>query len=209
MSLSAIKESIRASGKAQICEIENSCDLQIQEIMRKARIESEKIFEEAEISAVSPAFGERAKIIHHARLSALHRIGNERESLVESAINQSKGHLAGVRSDSIYPEVMRRLTRQAIFELQESLEDPQDCQLEADPRDREILESILSDEKFNVPVQYTLQVWGGLIAKSRDHRLVVINTLESRLDRASPFLRRYLAAFFELEQHPAKERWMA
>lgn len=209
MSLLAIKEAIRKSGEAQISEIENSTDLQIQEIMRRARIDVEKIIEEAEVLAVSPAFGERAKTIHHARLRALHKIGNERESLVDAAIDQTRGRLAGVRSDPVYPEVMRRLTRQAIFELQESLEEPWDCELEADPRDQELLESILSDEGFSVRVQYTLKVWGGLIAKSRDNRVVVINTLEARLERASPFLRRYLAAFFEREYHPVKEKWMA
>jgi len=45
-----------------------------------------------------------------------------------------------------------------------------------------------------------LDCWGGLVAKSEDGRIVVINTLEERLERATPFLRRYLAAFFENEQ---------
>ena len=208
MGLLAIKEAIQKSGKAQISEIENSTDLQIQEIMNKTRIDVEKIIEEAESLAVSPAFGERAKIIHNARLNSLHKIGNERETLVDTAIDQTKGHLAGVRSNPVYPEVMRRLTIQAIFELQESLEEFWDCELEADPRDQALLDSILSDEGFNVKVKYTLKVWGGLIAKSRDNRVMVINTLEARLERATPFLRRYLAAFFEREYHPVEEKWM-
>ncbi|NIP51924.1 MAG: hypothetical protein GWO26_08085 [Phycisphaerae bacterium] len=205
----AIKEAIQKSGEAQISEIENSTDLQIQEIMNKTRIDVEKMIEEAEALAVSPAFGERAKTIHHARLKALHKIGNERETLVDVAIDQTKGRLAGVRSDTVYPEVMRRLTIQAIFELQESLEESWDCELEADPRDQALLDSILSDEGLNVKVKYTLKVWGGLIAKSRDNRVMVINTLEARLERATPFLRRYLAAFFEREYHPVEEKWMA
>jgi vacuolar-type H+-ATPase subunit E/Vma4 len=45
-----------------------------------------------------------------------------------------------------------------------------------------------------------LNTWGGLIAASADGRVVVINTLEARLEQALPFLRRHLAAYFEEEK---------
>jgi vacuolar-type H+-ATPase subunit E/Vma4 len=53
---------------------------------------------------------------------------------------------------------------------------------------------------LNTPVNYELECIGGLIASSVDGEIVVINTLEARLDRAIPSLRRYLAAIFEEEQ---------
>ena len=209
MSLSAILEAIHAAGKAQVQEIERNCNLKIQEIMDRADLDVEIIEKEAEAAAVAPAFGERAKIVHHARLKALHSIGNARETMVDTALDQTKGRLSGIRTDAVYPEVLRRLTQEAIAELQQSLKEPWECRLEADPRDRELLACILSDEGINITVNYTLDVWGGLIAKSQDNRVVVINTLEARLERASPFLRRYLAAFFEREHQTVEEKWMA
>jgi len=209
LSLSAILDAIHSAGKAQVQEIEKSRDLRIQEIMDHAGVDVEKIGKEAEVAAVAPAFGERAKIIHHARLKTLHIIGDVRESMVDTALDQAKGRLSGIRTDTAYPEVLRCLTKEAIAELQQSLKETWEFHLEADPRDRELLECILSDEELNTSVNYTLDVWGGLIAKSQDNRVVVINTLEARLERANPFLRRYLAAFFETEQQMTEEKWMA
>jgi vacuolar-type H+-ATPase subunit E/Vma4 len=44
-----------------------------------------------------------------------------------------------------------------------------------------------------------MDCWGGVVAKSEDGCIVIINTLEARLERATPYLRRYLAALFESE----------
>ena len=72
--------------------------------------------------------------------------------------------------------------------------------LEASPDDRVLLEGLLHSLELYLPVSHPLNCWGGLVAKSEDGRIVVINTLEARLERAVPYLRRYLAAFFEGER---------
>jgi vacuolar-type H+-ATPase subunit E/Vma4 len=95
--------------------------------------------------------------------------------------------------------MLRQLVQEALTELEKSLEEAGKARLEADVRDRGLLEIILSDLRLKLPVSYELNCWGGLVAKSRDGRVVVINTLETRLDRATPYLRGYLAALFEKE----------
>lgn len=209
MSLSAILDAIRTAGEAQIQQIETNCNLQIQEIMQQANLEVDTSREQARAAALAPSFGERAKIIHQARQRALQTIGNVRESIVDAALDQTKGRLAGMRTDAAYPDVLRSLVDEAITELQETLMEPWGYSLQADPRDRNLLEAILSDKQIETDVSYSIEVWGGVIAGSLDNRVVVINTLEARLERASPFLRRYLAAFFETVHQKVEERWMA
>ena len=208
MSLSAILDAIRVAGETQIHQIESDCNLQIQEIMQQATLRVDTNKEQARAAALAPSFGERAKIIHQARQRALQTIGNVRELIVDAALDQTKGRLAGIRTDAAYPNVLRNLVEEAILELQQTLKEPLGYSLQADHRDQELLESILSDMKIKTRVSYTLESWGGLIAKSLDNRVIVINTLEARLERASPFLRRYLAAFFENVHQKVEERWM-
>ena len=208
MSLSAILDAIRVAGETQIHQIESDCNLQIQEIMQQATLRVDTNKEQARAAALAPSFGERAKIIHQARQRALQTIGNVRELIVDAALDQTKGRLAGIRTDAAYPNVLRSLVEEAILELQQTLKEPLGYSLQADHRDQELLESILSDMKIKTRVSYTLESWGGLIAKSLDNRVIVINTLEARLERASPFLRRYLAAFFENVHQKVEERWM-
>lgn len=199
MSLLAILDAIRTSGQAQVREIEEKTYQKIREMRVNARLDARRIREETSRATLAPALRERARIFHRARLEALQIIGNGREALVDAALDQTRGHLEGLRTDEAYPSVLKRLTEDALNELAISLEEPGRARLEADVRDRDLLENILAENRMNLEVDYTLNCWGGLIAKSQDGRVVVINTLEARFERATPFLRRYLAALFERE----------
>ena len=204
VSLLAILEVIRTSGQDQVRTIEERAYRQVHEMRVNARMDAEQIADETCSATAAPAIRDRARILHHARLEALQITGNVREALVDTALNQTRGHLEGLRTDAAYPTVLQRITQEALDELAVSLEKPGQARLEADPRDRELLESILSGIGLNLEVSYSLNCWGGLIAKSQDNRVVVINTLEARLERATPYLRRYLAALFENEREESE-----
>lgn len=198
MSLQAILDNIRAVGDAQIREIEKEARIQSSGILAQARMEAAQAEEEASVNACAPAIAERARIIHRARLDALRIVGSIREDLVDGAITRTREHLAFFRSDPAYPKVLHTLTEEALAQLASS-EGAGKSQLLADPRDKRLMENILEDLNPNISVSYELNCWGGLIAQSEDERVVVINTLESRLEQAAPFLRSHLAASFERE----------
>jgi vacuolar-type H+-ATPase subunit E/Vma4 len=197
VSLQAILESIRASGASQVVEIDQNAYTQAHQILLNARLAAQQEREEACLSAVAPAYRERSRIIHRARLEALRVTGNVREDLVDTVLDQVRGRLQGIRRESTYPIVLRRLIQTALNELKGSLEESGKAQLSADPQDRALLTIILQDMRLDIPVSYDLRCWGGLVAKSEDSRVVVINTIEARLERAIPYLRRTLSAFFE------------
>jgi len=199
VSLLAILDTIRSSGEAQVREIEKRAFRETREILVNARLDAERMEGETYTTAVAPALRERARLLHHARLEALQIAGNVREMLVDAALEQTRGHLTDVRAKSSYPSMLLDLMQEALTELEGSLQGTDGVQLEADPRDREILESLLHKAGLEFHTNYSLNAWGGLIAKSQDGRVVVINTLEARLERAMPYLRRYLAALFENE----------
>jgi len=200
MSLEAILDAIRDTGDAQVGEIEARTRTQVYEILANARVEAEDTEEEAYNTAFAPAAKERARIIHRARLESMRIVGEAREALIDMTLERTRGVLAGLRTDRLYPEVLCRLVEEALAELSSSLEHEAKIQLEADQRDRALLESLLRHLVVDLEVSYTKDCWGGLIARSEDGRVVVDNLLETRLERAIPFLRQYLAAWFEDEQ---------
>jgi V/A-type H+/Na+-transporting ATPase subunit E len=208
MSLHAILQAIRDSGEARVCEIESRACAQAQEVLADARTVAESIREKAFADTVDPANRERARLIHRARLEALQTLGEAREALVDSALEQCRGRLAGIRREPYYTEVLRCLIRETLDELWRSegeLSSGRTTCLEADPRDQKILEMLLDQMDLHLPVSYVLECWGGLIAKREDGRISVINTLEARLERATPYLRRFLAAVFEDQQPDLKD----
>lgn len=194
MSLQSILEKIRASGDAQISEIENNTRSRMNAILAQAQMEAHQVEGEAREAASTPAVAERARILHRARLESLRIIGNVRKELVDIAIARTGERLSSMRMDPTYPDVYRMLLHEALAELVSS--GTGQVQLVADPRDRELLEHMLSEPGLNPSVSYELNSWGGLIAKSMDGRVVVINTFESRLERATEFLRYRLATLF-------------
>lgn len=203
MSLQAILGKIRSAGETQVQEIERERQAQVGEILAHARMEAQQIEEDASAEASAPAARERAGILHHARLEALRLVGNVREELVEAALTQTREHLATIREDPSYPEVLRRLAEEAINELTAPGREEK-AVLVADPRDRTVLENILAKMDLDLRVSYELKCWGGVIAKSEDAQVVAINTLETRLEHATTFLRGYLAALFEEERSDAR-----
>ena len=204
MSLQAILEKIHASGEAQVQEIERDTQSQVGEVLARAQMEAHQIEEDACAAATAPADRERARILHRARLEALRVVGNVREELVDAAVTQTRERLAAIRSNSSYIEVLRELTQEALTELTSPGREKKDW-LVADPRDKKMLENILAEMDLELQVSYELNSWGGLVAKSEDGRVVAINTLETRLERAATFLRGYLAALFEEERSEARQ----
>lgn len=203
MSLQAILDKINAAGEAQVQKIERETQAQVGEILARARMEADQIEEDARGSSSTLTARERARIIHHARLEALQLVGNVREELVDAALAQIRERLATIRADACYADILRQLTLEALAELA-APEREGKAVLVADARDQTVVEHILKDSHLDLPVSYDLTCWGGLIAKSEDSRVVTINTLEARLERAMPFLRGYLATFLEEERSNAK-----
>jgi vacuolar-type H+-ATPase subunit E/Vma4 len=205
MGLHGILEAIRSAGEASVSEIENRAYAQAHQILANARLEVERLREQACTAAIEPTAHERARLIHRARLEAMQTTGSARKELVDAALEQVRGQLAVLRTDACYPEVLRQLLKEALSELVGSRPEGNGPQskwvvcLEADPLDQSLLEDLLRALELNVPVSYSLQCCGGVVAKSENGRIVVINTLEARLERVTPYLRRYLAVYFEDE----------
>jgi vacuolar-type H+-ATPase subunit E/Vma4 len=198
MGLEVILETIRASGDAQVQEIERNTQSQVNEILAQATMEAHQIEEDSCRLTSAPAAAERARIFHRARLEALHIVGDVRENLVDTTIHRARERLMSLRNDVCYPTVLHMLTQEALTEL--ALGESGIAEVLADPRDATLVKKIIDESNLDLRVSYELNCWGGLIAKSEDGRVVVINTFESRLERATAFLRRYLASLFEPEQ---------
>jgi vacuolar-type H+-ATPase subunit E/Vma4 len=199
MSLSAILEAIRSNGEVQIAEIEKEAYTKVHLIQAETQATARELHEQACTSVLLPAYHERARILHRGRLEALRIAGDVREGLIDTALGQVRGRLTGFRNNPAYPQVLQKLVNQALSELQASLDSKGQMELQADPSDRELLESILSKTEADVAVNYNLNCWGGVVAKSQDGCVLVINTLEARLERATLYLRRCLSSEFETQ----------
>jgi vacuolar-type H+-ATPase subunit E/Vma4 len=198
MALGVILGKIRASGEEQIQEVEQETRAQVNAVLAEAQMEAFELEEACATAASTPANAERARILHRAHLERLRVVGEVRENLVDEALARVGKRLETLRGKESYPRVLRRLIDEALAELAEGGADR--ARLRADPRDRALVSQILEALKRDLAISYELSCRGGLLASSEDGRVVVINTVEARLERATPFLRSHLAALFEEEE---------
>jgi len=197
VSLEAILQAIIVSGEAQVSQIEEQTRAQVAEILAGANHEAARAKAKAFNNTVAPAARERSRILHLAKLEVLHAISGLRETLVDTALEGASSRLSGIRAQAAYRDVLLRLTQESLTEIKSSFGESQAACLEIDPRDRPVMDAILAEIGLNLQVKESLDCWGGLVASSEDGRVVVINTLESRLKRATPNLRRYAPGLFE------------
>jgi vacuolar-type H+-ATPase subunit E/Vma4 len=196
MGLQAILEAIHVTGETQVREIEAATQARVKQILAEAQTESERIREEARAAAAAPAAVVRARALHEARFEALRAVDGAREELVSSVLCETKRRLGKIRMEPVYRTVLQQLTVEALSAFSGSLEEVGQAHLEVDPADRVLLEELLGDLGLDLPIDCVPGCQGGLIAKSEDRRVIVINTLEARLERATSRLRCDLAALF-------------
>lgn len=199
MSLETILQAIRTAGEAQVSQVEVQARRQIETILAQARQDAVGTKMKEFHSIVTPAAKERSRILHQARLEALQTTGNQREALIDACLEAACLRLADLRSQPEYGKILLNLIQEALEEIHFSCGEKHTPCLLIDPRDRKLVEDILGKLKLTLPVQEELTCWGGVVARSEDGRVVMINTLEARLGRASPPLRRGLSGIFEAE----------
>lgn len=205
MSLEAILAAIAAAGAESAAQVRAEGETHAREILAAAEPLAAARHAAARAEALQPAGGERARLLHRARLEALGLVAAARDGHVAAALAALEQRLASLRTARDYPLVLRRLTEEALAALDVAPGDREPPQLMVDPRDRDLLERSLHDLGLPLAVEPALETWGGLVAHSADGRIVVNNTLEARLERALPFLRRDLAAFFERVSEPKNQ----
>jgi len=197
VSLQGILEQIQQAGDAQVQEIRTLAEREAEAILAEARARSEQAYQAAYRLAIAPESGSCARIRNQARFEADCLVGQARERLVDMVLQQVREQLRGIRGTEAYPDALRRILLEVMPGENGLHKIEQRIVLEADPRDREVLEALLKEKGLVVQVDYSLSCWGGLNAHSPDGTVRLINTLESRLEKALPFLKQQLSASFE------------
>lgn len=197
MAVETITETILRRAEAEAASIlaESRRRIDAERAAAMSRAEAERA--KARDAAQAPCARRCAALLHEARLEAVRIRSEVTRSLVQEAVGRARLALAQTRRRDDYPSLLGRMLAEAADELQGPAADGLPPHIEADERDRPLLERALVDLGAPAYVDYRAQCWGGVRGRSADGRVTVDNTLEARLDTALPVVERQLAAAFE------------
>jgi vacuolar-type H+-ATPase subunit E/Vma4 len=195
-------------------------DTEIEKINRAADEEAAQLIAEAETTArairarhrarVEPLLAtEAAGLQNKARLGALRAIANAREELIADAFAQAEDCLLQIRDSNRYAAILHALAQEAVQAQgsNASANSEQSVIVRVDPRDFAIARDALADSGgANVEIETQAIPLGGLELTTRDGRIVIVNTLASRLTHARKILRGPVARI--LTEAKTDEPWM-
>lgn len=190
MDIADILDAIEASGVEQIEAIRKKAQEEADERLNAAGKEAKEIREKVCSEIVRSAERQRRKMLHETNLKCLQIEEQARGKLIDEFLKRTRERLKNSREDERYPDILHRLTDDAVKALADSLNGDESVIIESDPRDEEHIRKILHVLSWDGKSKGEYQCWGGVIASSGDGRVKVINTLETRMERAMPYLRK-------------------
>jgi vacuolar-type H+-ATPase subunit E/Vma4 len=186
MALSDILAAMKAEVEAQIQGIAAQTRADVAQVRRAAEEETQAIRERHRQEMLAVLQHERARRLNRARLGAVRAVSAARENLFAESLAAARGRLSEIRAQPDYASLLRGLADEALAHI------VGEAVLHADPRDEQILRAQFPDARL----AFDLQTWGGVEARTSDERIVVVNTLEARLERADELLRQEVMPLF-------------
>jgi vacuolar-type H+-ATPase subunit E/Vma4 len=167
----------------------------IKEIQDRAQAEAQKIRKDAEERAQSTRSAyleeaargvklERSKLISKAGAEKRMALARVKDDLFQQVFTRAAQQMALARNNPAYRMSFRSIVREAMEELA-----GEEVRLHIDLRDEPLCRKILEEMQRNCEVVPDLTTLGGLNATTADERLLVFNTIESRLQRAKELMK--------------------
>jgi V/A-type H+-transporting ATPase subunit E len=178
-----------------ITAVKATAQERIKEIQDRAQAEAQKIRKDAEERAQgirSTHLEEAARNLQLEKGKLISKVGTEKrmalarvkDDLFQQVFARAAQETTSARNHPAYRESFKKMVREAIEELA-----GEEIRMHVDPRDELLCRETLREMQRNCDVVTDLTTLGGLNATTVDERLMVFNTLESRLQRAKELMK--------------------
>ncbi len=201
MPLEHILNAMQTQAERRIAEISSLAEAQAARMIGEAEAEAETT-RAGLLAGVGPKVSIQAAIRQNrAKLTALRTAATAREQLIVDSFQQAESSLAEIRESPDYVPIFRALAREAVRGLGD------DMIATVDPRDADLARAVFAEIGVSAEIREREIPLGGLVVATGDQRIIVDDTLASRLERARDALRRPVAAILSDSSKPEPE-WM-
>ncbi|HEX9076167.1 MAG TPA: V-type ATP synthase subunit E [Anaerolineae bacterium] len=199
MPLEHILRAMQAQAESEIQNITHAAESEAAQLIAEAETESKAIRARHRARVEPMLVAEAASLQNKANLGALRAKANGREQLLVEAFTRAQDCLAEIRQTEQYAAIFGLLAAEATAGLGD------DLIARVDPGDVQIARAAFAQLGVKAEIQEQDLALGGLEVMTRDHRVIVVNTIASRLDRARGVLRGPIAAILANSVKPEEE----
>ncbi len=178
-----LKEFVKSKINRIIEEIERETFLEIKKIREDLEKEKETIRERMLKEAENFLKIERAKRIAEIKLKALNEVLLSRNTIYERLLDILKEDIEKRRKNGTYREFFEKLFLEALTDYGE-----REGKIICSPKDYEYTRKLVEKMGLQFEIQKDESISAGVIIERKDGKIRVLNTLESRLKKAEPYL---------------------
>jgi V/A-type H+-transporting ATPase subunit E len=175
---------VKASAQERMKEIQDRAQAEAQKIRKDAEEKAQTIRSAYLEEAARNVQLEKGKIISKVGAEKRIALAKVKDDLFQQVFARAAQQMASVRNDPAYRASLKKMVREAMEELA-----GEEVRVHIDPRDEPLCREILKERQRNCEVVPDLTTIGGLNATTADERLLVFNTIESRLQRAKELMK--------------------
>jgi V/A-type H+-transporting ATPase subunit E len=197
MELNAILDGIKQAGQQQITQIKQEAEQQTSQILAKAQKDADVQKNRILSDGRARLNREQALISQQAMIQSLQIHADARQKLIEAVLKIVEIRFLDLRKQKDYETILANLVAEAMQSIIPSLLPKQKIILHFDPRDKKFAEHIVKQYEQSTSVQYDIECSGGCNAETDDSMVYALNTVESRFEHATPYIRQNLSIFFE------------
>jgi vacuolar-type H+-ATPase subunit E/Vma4 len=208
MSLDKILEALELEAEAQVVALEQTTKAELERIQAKAQVEAELARQKRLAAIQTPLQTEQTRILNKAKLAALQIVLGTREELLAELLESVARRLASLSKLEGYDRLLQQLLQEAI----ETLGSAGPFRLEVQMQDIALMQKIAQEMGLEAEVEGNLQsagddttngarklegLWGGVLGgvavTTQDGQVSLVNTFETRLERAANLYRTQIA----------------
>ena len=197
MELDAILGGIQKAGSQQITQIEHDAERQASQTLVKAKKDVEDQKNRILADGKARLNREQALIEQQAVIQSLQIHADARQKLIERILGKVTDHFSDLRKGKDYAGILENLVEETMSSITPSLLKDQKTILHFDPRDETIAKRIVKKYKQSISVKFDIENYGGCTAETEDGLVAVLNTIESRFEHATPYIKQNLSLFLE------------
>ena len=174
---------MEASAEEKVREIISKAHKDADEVKKSAEVKAKTIKDSYLENAIKSVEAEKNRQTYTAKTETKMNLIKAKDELLQKAFLETKKILVNFREDSAYKKSLKLMTQEAVHELE-----GEEVEIHVDKKDEDLCKQILKESNKNFEIVADIECAGGLNINTKDGKVVVSNTIESRIERAKELL---------------------
>lgn len=183
MALEEMLTALEKEGEEDVKKILSQSEAHKNQIIKEATDEASKIREAYRKKIEDQVRIDRSKILNKASFHIKKEIIRAKEAMMNEVFNQVVKQVGSLRNESSYEGILEKLAQETINAI------PGKPVISIDSADEQLARKILDKMEVDYSLEKNAKCLGGLKATSEDGRIILNNTIDSRVDKAKQLLK--------------------